>query len=151
MRTVNELQNEPNKTAKNAKKRKGKSTVTENDISAHIVDSATRVHTALGPGLLESAYEACMKHELTKRGLKTESQVLLPVIYDGLEIELGYRLDILVNNCVIIELKSVEDLTDIHRAQILSYLKLSRNKLGLLLNFNVYRMKDGIERFPNKL
>lgn len=92
-----------------------------------------------------------MKYELSKRGLKAESQVPLPVIYDEVKIELGYRLDILVNDAVILELKSVEGLTDIHRAQIISYLKLSKRKLGLLLNFNVYRMKDGIERFASNL
>ncbi len=123
----------------------------ENETSAYIVDAAIKVHTALGPGLLESAYEACLKHELVKRGIRADSQVPLPVVYDGIHIELGYRLDIMVNDCVIVELKSVDDLTDIHRAQILSYLKLSKRKLGFLLNFNVYRMKDGIERFANGL
>lgn len=123
----------------------------ENETSAYIVDAAIKVHTTLGPGLLESAYEACLRHELVKRGIRAESQVPLPVIYDGIHIELGYRLDIMVNDCVIVELKSVDDLTDIHRAQILSYLKLSKRKLGFLLNFNVYRMKDGIERFANGL
>jgi GxxExxY protein len=115
------------------------------------VDAAIKIHTALGPGLLESAYEACMKHELGKRGLSVESQVALPVVYDGTHIEVGHRLDLFVNNKVIVELKSVDELTDIHRAQILSYLKLGKLKLGLLLNFNVYRMKDGIERFANEL
>ncbi len=122
-----------------------------NEVSAQIVDASMKVHSALGPGLLEGAYEACLKHELSKRGLNVESQVVLPVIYDGERIELGYRLDLLVNKLVIVELKAVERITDIHRAQILSYLKLSRHKLGLLLNFNVPHMKDGIQRFANNL
>ena len=122
-----------------------------NDISGLIVDSSMTVHTALGPGLLESAYEACLKHELIKRGLKVESQVVLPVVYDGEKIDLGYRLDLLVEDVVIVELKAVETVTPIHKAQLLSYLKLSGKKLGLLLNFNVERMKDGVGRFVNNL
>lgn len=122
-----------------------------NDISGQIIDAAMRVHTALGPGLLESAYEACLKYELEKRGLKVKQQVGLPVIYDGVRIDLGYRLDLLVENEVIVELKAVETLSPVHEAQLLSYLKLSGKKIGLLINFNVSRLKDGIRRVVNNL
>lgn len=122
-----------------------------NEVSGEIVDSALTVHSALGPGLLESAYEACLKHELLKRGLTVESQVTLPIYYDSERIDLGYRLDLLVEDAVIVELKAVNEISSVHKAQLLSYLKLSGKKLGLLLNFNVTRMKDGIHRFANKL
>jgi GxxExxY protein len=118
-----------------------------NDISGAVVDSAMKVHTALGPGLLESAYEACLKHELGKRGFKVLSQVILPVIYDGVEVDAGYRLDLLVEDVVIVEVKAVERLLPIHEAQLLSYLKLSGRKVGLLINFNVEHLKNGIKRF----
>ena len=122
-----------------------------NEISGVIVDAALSVHSSLGPGLLESAYEACLKHELEKRGLSVESQVELPVVYDGVQLDAGYRLDLLVEDLVIVELKAVETVSNLHKAQLLSYLKLSGKKLGLLLNFNVVRMKDGIHRFVNNL
>jgi len=122
-----------------------------NEISRNIIDSAYKVHRALGPGLLESAYEACLCHELKSRGLVVKSQQVLPVIYDGENIDLGYRLDLLVEDQVIVELKSVERLSEIHKAQILSYLKLSKKKLGLLINFNVVRIREGITRFANNL
>lgn len=122
-----------------------------NTISGQVVDAAMKVHTALGPGLLENAYEACHKHELQKRGLRVEPQVALPVIYDGVQVDLGYRLDLLVENEVIVELKAVEKLTPVHEAQLLSYLKLSGKKLGLLINFNVLHLKDGIKRLVNAL
>lgn len=125
--------------------------MTENEISGIVVDSALKVHTALEPGLLENAYEACLTHELTKRGLNIERQKLLPLRYDGVIVEAGYRLDLLIENLVIVELKAVEDIIPLHKAQILSYLKLSDKRLGLLLNFNVKRMVDGIHRFANKL
>ena len=99
------------------------------EITAQIVDAAIKVHTALGPGLLESAYEACLAHELRKRNLRVETQVALPVHYDGVEIELGYRIDLLVEGAVIVELKAVRELLPIHEAQLLSYLKLSRKKI----------------------
>ncbi len=118
-----------------------------NDISGAVVDAAMKVHTALGPGLLESAYEACLKHELSKRGFKVLSQVILPVIYDGVEVDADYRLDLLVEDAVIVELKAVERLLPIHEAQLLSYLKLSGRKVGLLINFNVEHLKNGIKRF----
>jgi GxxExxY protein len=122
-----------------------------NEVSGQVVDAAMTVHSALGPGLLESAYEACLRHELGKRGLKTEQQLGLPVEYDGVRIDVGYRLDLLVENQVIVELKAVERLTGIHEAQLLSYLKLSGLQVGLLINFNVVRLRDGIKRMVNHL
>lgn len=115
-------------------------------IAKDVVDAAYKIHTKLGPGLLESAYEACLAYELTKRGYQLERQKPQPVIYDGLEIEVGYRLDILVNGEVILELKSVEQVLPIHHAQLMTYLKLSGKTLGLLINFNVPVIKQGIRR-----
>ena len=117
-----------------------------NKITGKIIESAMKVHTALGPGLLESAYEACLAHELKKAGLSVQSQVGLPVVYDDVSVELGYRLDLLVEGTVIVELKAVEKITPLHQAQLLSYLKLSGRKLGLLMNFNVVHLRDGIKR-----
>ncbi len=108
-----------------------------------------RVHTALGPGLLESVYEKCLKHELTKEGLHVEPQIWLPVIYDGIQMEGGYKIDLLVENLVLVELKVVEQLLPVHRAQLLSYLKLSNKNVGLLINFNVGHLRDGIRRIVN--
>ena len=115
-------------------------------IAKDVVDAAYKIHTKLGPGLLESAYEACLAYELTKRGYQVERQKPQPVIYDGLEIEVGYRLDILVNGEVILELKSVEQVLPIHHAQLMTYVKLSGKTLGLLINFNVPVIKQGIRR-----
>lgn len=120
-----------------------------NDITAAIVDSSLKVHTELGPGLLESTYEACLMYELRKRGMQVRNQVDQPVHYDVIVIDVGYRLDLLVEDTVIVELKSVDAIAPIHRAQLLSYLKLSKKRIGLLLNFNVDRMKDGINRLAN--
>jgi len=126
--------------------------MTENEIGKIVVDSAIKVHKVLGPGLLESAYEACLVHELIKkRDLKVQAQVGLPVKYEDVILDVGYRIDILIEEKVILELKAVEKLLPIHEAQLLSYLKLSECKLGFLLNFNVYRMKDGIRRMVNGL
>ena len=122
-----------------------------NEVSGIVVDAAMKVHTALGPGLLESAYEACLLHELRKRGRKVLSQVVLPVVYDGVKIDVGYRIDLLVEDVVIVELKAVEKLLPIHDAQLLSYLKLGGYRLGLLINFNVLHLKDGIKRKVNNL
>jgi GxxExxY protein len=122
-----------------------------NEISAQVVDAAMKVHSALGPGLLENVYEACLKYELEKRGLKVQQQVGLPVVYDGVKMDLGYRLDLLVENAIIVELKAVDRLTDVHEAQLLSYLKLSTKKIGLLINFNVAHLKNGIKRMVNEL
>jgi GxxExxY protein len=120
-----------------------------NAISGQVVDAAMRVHSALGPGLLESAYEACLKHELTKRGLKVVSQLELPIIYDDVRLDVGYRLDLLVENEIVVELKSIEKLLPIHEAQLLSYLKLSNRQIGILLNFNTIHLKEGITRIVN--
>jgi GxxExxY protein len=120
-----------------------------NEITGAIVDCAMKVHTALGPGLLESAYEACLKHELRRRGFKVVSQVELPIFYDGVRIDAGYRIDLLVEDTVIVELKAVERRLPIHEAQLLSYLKLSRKRFGLLINFNVEHLKNGIKRLAN--
>ena len=122
-----------------------------NEVSGEVVDAAIRVHSVLGPGLLESAYEACLAHELRKRGLKVLAQVDLPVVYDGAIIDVGYRIDLLVEDCVIVELKAVEKVLPIHEAQLLSYLKLSGHKLGLLINFHVLHLKDGVKRMVNRL
>jgi GxxExxY protein len=110
-----------------------------------------RVHSALGPGLLESAYEACLRYELIKSGLRVEAQKLLPLVYQSVKLECGYRVDLLVEGKLIIEVKSIEALAEIHFAQVLTYLRLSGLRLALLLNFNVVHMKDGIRRVVNKL
>jgi GxxExxY protein len=123
---------------------------TIDEIAKEIVDAAFKIHSKLGPGLLESAYEACMAHELTKRGFIVERQKSQPINYDGLEIEVGYRLDILVNDAVIIELKSVDQLAPIHQAQLMTYLRLSEKTLGFLINFNVPLIKQGIRRIANQ-
>ena len=125
--------------------------MTENEISHLIVGSALKVHTALGPGLLESAYEACLQYELIKTGLRIEAQKPLPLVYQSVRLECGYRIDLLVECKVIIEVKSVEAVADIHFAQVLTYLRLSGLKLALLMSFNVLHMKDGIRRIVNKL
>ncbi len=122
-----------------------------NKISGLIVDAAMKVHSALGPGLLESAYEACLKHELGKRGMKVQAQVGLPVEYDGVRIELGYRIDLLVEDEIIVELKTVQKIAAIHEAQLLSYLKMSDKRLGLLINFHVPHLKNGIKSMVNKI
>ena len=120
-----------------------------NVITGQIVDAAIKVHNALGPGLLESTYEACLMYELNKRGFTTRNQVPLPVHYEEVIIEVGYRIDLLVSESVIVELKSVDDIAPIHKAQLLSYLKLSGKKVGLLINFNVELLKNGITRMVN--
>ncbi len=120
-----------------------------NELSGHLVDAAMKVHTALGPGLLESAYEACLMHELHKRGLNVSAQVRMPINYDGLKIDAGYRIDLMIEDRLIVEIKAVERILPIHEAQLLSYLKLSGKKLGLLINFNVVRLKHGIKRIIN--
>jgi GxxExxY protein len=111
-----------------------------NEVSGQIVDAGMKVHSALGPGLLESAYEGCLLYELQRRGARVLKQVELPVVYDGIQIDVGYRLDLLVEDLVIVELKAVEALAPIHEAQLLTYLKLSGKKLGLLMNFNVLHL-----------
>ena len=120
-----------------------------NDASGHVVSSAMKVHTALGPGLLESAYEACMTFDLRRKGLRVRRQVRTPIVFDGHRINIGYKLDMLIDDQVVVELKAVSRILDIHHAQLLSYLKLGNYNVGLLLNFHVSRMKDGIVRFAN--
>lgn len=120
-----------------------------NLITESIIGAAIRVHRELGPGLLESAYEACLVFELRDAGLQIEVQKSLPIVYRGVKLDCGYRLDLVVENKILLELKAVERLLPIHEAQLLSYLKLSGLKLGLLMNFNVELLKDGIRRFAN--
>jgi|SRR6056297_1254336 len=117
-----------------------------NDITKEILDSAYKVHTALGPGLLESAYQACLAYELRKKGLFVEEEKPLPFIYEEVKLEVGYRIDILVERKVVVELKTVEDFRDVHIAQVLTYLQLSKCKVGLLLNFYTKSLRDGIKR-----
>jgi len=117
-----------------------------NEITGTIVNSAMKVHSFLGPGLLESAYQACLAHELGNRGIEVAMQVPLPVVYEGRKLEVGYRVDLLVAHRVVVEIKSVEAIHSIHEAPLLSYMRLSGIKVGLLLNFNVLHLRDGIKR-----
>ena len=117
-----------------------------NRVSGAVVDAALKVHSQLGPGLLESAYQACLAHELRKRGFQVATQVGLPVVYEGEKLELGYRIDLLVENTVIVEIKSIDGVHPVHEAQLLSYLRLSGKNVGLLINFHVAHLKDGIKR-----
>ncbi len=111
-----------------------------------VVDAAYKVHSSLGPGLLESVYELCLVHELEKRGIPSERQVKIPVVYDGIRLEAGLRVDLLVDRKLILEIKAVEEMNRIYKAQVLTYLKLTGLRLGLLINFNVALIKNGIER-----
>jgi GxxExxY protein len=122
-----------------------------NRITERIIGAAIEVHTVLGPGLLESAYEACLAHELVERGCRVERQRALPVVYKGVQIDCGYRIDLLVAEAVVVELKTVDALRPVHEAQLLSYLKLSGCKVGLLINFYVVHLRDGIRRLVNNL
>jgi GxxExxY protein len=117
-----------------------------NLISHDIIGAAFKVHSALGPGLLESTYEVCLEYELIKMGYKVERQKSLPITYDAIKLDAGYRIDLFVEDSVIVELKSVEDILPIHHAQLMTYLKLSEVKLGLLINFNIRDLKQGIKR-----
>ena len=125
--------------------------MSENEISKHVLDAAFRVHTVLGPGLLESVYEAALTHELRKAGLAVDTQVPIPVVYDGVKLAIGFRLDVLVEEKVILELKSCENLAPIHSKQLLNYLRLADLRLGLLFNFNVESLKGNIIRLANNL
>lgn len=125
--------------------------MTENELSKVLFDCALKVHQALGPGLLESAYEECLFYELKKNGLDVQKQKALPLDYEEVKLHVGYRIDIIVENKLIIEVKSVETLNDVHFAQLLTYLKLTNCKLGLLINFNVSLIKNGIKRIVNNL
>jgi len=120
-----------------------------NQITHEILDSAYKVHTVLGPGLLESAYQACLVYELKKKGFIVEVEKPLPIIYEEIKLDCGYRIDILVEDKVVIELKTVDAFTDVHTAQVLTYLKFSEKKVGLLLNFYTKSLKDGIKRFAH--
>ena len=123
--------------------------MTENEISKIVFESALKVHRSLGPGLLESAYEECLFYELKKLNLSVEKQKALPLIYEDVKLDVGYRIDIIVEDKFIIEIKSVVELNDVHLAQLLTYLKLSNCKLGLLINFNVRLLKEGVRRVVN--
>ena len=120
-----------------------------NAISGQVVDAAFKVHSALGPGLLESAYEACLAQELRNRGLRVQRQLALPIMYEGVAVDAGYRIDLLVEDVVVVELKVVNRLTALHDAQLLSYLKLGGHRVGLLINFHVLRLRDGVRRIAN--
>jgi GxxExxY protein len=125
--------------------------MSENDLSRIVFSSALKVHQALGPGLLESAYEECLFYELRKLDLSVEKQKALPLIYEEVKLDVGYRLDILVENKLILEIKAVDCLNEVHFAQLLTYLKLTNCKLGLLINFNVALLKHGVKRIANNL
>jgi GxxExxY protein len=125
--------------------------VTENEISKIVLDAAFKVHTVLGPGLLESAYEKSLEFELKRRGLRVNRQVTVPICYDGLVIDEGFVADLIVEDLVILELKSVEKVIPVHKKQLLTYLKLTGKRLGLLLNWNVPMLKEGITRIANGL
>lgn len=123
----------------------------ENVVSGEIVDAAYRIHTAPGPGLLESVYEATMAYELRARGLEVETQKGIPMVYGGVKLEPGFRADLIVDRLVLVELKSTEDLSLVHKKQVLTYLRLTGLRLGLLINFNVHLIKEGIHRVANNL
>jgi GxxExxY protein len=118
-------------------------------VAKNVLDAAFKVHTVLGPGLLESVYETCLLHELKLRGIKAEGQVSIPIIYEGMKIDSGVRLDIFVENSVIVEVKAVDNIIPVYKAQLLTYLKLSGIRLGLLINFNTIHLRDGINRLVN--
>ena len=137
--------------AEDAKDALGPQRMTENDIGQAMIAAAMKVHSAVGPGLLEGAYELCLAHELTRSGLLVRRQVSIPIRYDDLTIDNGYRIDLLVHERVVVELKALETVLPVHRGQLLSYLRLGGFKLGYLLNFNVAHMRDGITRMVNGL
>jgi GxxExxY protein len=125
--------------------------MTENELSNKIIGLAINVHTALGPGLLESAYKECLYYTIAKSGLSVQKEKAMPLVFEEVKLDCGYRIDLLVENTLVVEIKSVEALNDIHLAQTLTYLKLGNYKLGLLINFNVSKLKDGIRRVVNGL
>ncbi len=125
--------------------------MTENEIAKIVVDLCVKIHKTLGPGLLESVYEAALVHELRKLGIAVQNQIDIPAKYEGIKLDVGFRADVIVDSKVIVELKSVENLSPVFKKQLLTYLKLSHLKLGLLVNFNVELMKDGITRIANGL
>lgn len=136
-------------TAEDAEDAEVKTIMTIDDVTHQVIGAAMAVHTAVGPGLLEKAYDACLYHELSLTGLQFEHQLKLPVMYRSTKIDAGFRVDYLVENCVLLELKAVEKLHPVHRAQMLSYLKLTGLTVGLLVNFNVVHMRDGVRRVVN--
>ena len=123
----------------------------ENELSKEVIGLAIKVHRNLGPGLLESAYEECLYYELNKAGISVEKQKPMPLVYDEVKLDIGYRMDLFIENKLVVEIKSVNALNDVHLAQILTYLKLSESKLGLLINFNVSLLRNGIKRVVNNL
>ena len=123
----------------------------ENDIAKIILDKAIKIHRKMGPGLLESAYQECLFYELDKAGLYVEKQKMLPLVYEDIKLDAGYRIDLLVNDKVVVELKSIETFAPVHIAQVITYLRLSGCKLGILINFNVALLKDGFKRIVNGL
>jgi len=118
-------------------------------VTGQIINAALRVHSILGPGLLESAYRICLAHELRQRGVQVLTEVPVPIVYDGLAIDVGYRMDLLVEQCVVVELKAIRKLTPVDHAQVLSHLRLSKLQTGHLINFHVARLRDGIKRIAN--
>lgn len=125
--------------------------MTENEVAKEVVDVAFKMHNALGPGLLESVYEVVMAHELTKRGLRVVRQQAIPITWETIHLEAGFRADLIIEDKVIVEIKSVEALASVHRKQLLTYLKLTDKRLGLMINFNVELIRDGITRVVNRL
>ncbi len=125
--------------------------MTENEISGKVIGLAIEVHSALGPGLLESAYKECLYYKLSQAGIYVERERPMPLVFEDVKLECGYRVDLLVEGRLVLEIKSVESLHDVHLAQVLTYLKLGNYKLGLLMNFNVVKLKDGIKRVVNGL
>ena len=125
--------------------------MTENELASIIIGAGIDIHTSLGPGLLESAYQECLFYKLKQIGFQVEKEKAMPLIYEEVKMNCGYRIDLLVENKVVVELKSISELSDIHLAQILTYLKLGNYKLGLLMNFNEFRLKNGIKRVVNRL
>jgi len=123
----------------------------ENEIARQIVDAAYKIHTTIGPGLLESAYEALLSHELGKRGLDVVCQQPMPLVYDGVQLDIGYRADMLVEDKVVVELKATNNMLPVYAKQVLTYLRISDKRLGLLINFGMFRIKDGIKRVVNRL
>lgn len=123
--------------------------MTENELSNKIIGLAIEVHTALGPGLLENAYKECLYYKCIQHRLQVEKEKTMPLIFEEVKLDCGYRIDLLIENKLVVELKSVEALNDVHFAQTLTYMKLGNYKLGLLINFNVFRLKDGIKRIVN--
>ena len=120
-----------------------------NEITGKIIEFSIKVHKSLGPGMLEGAYEICLTHELVKHGFKVERQKKLPIVYDGIRLDAGYRLDLLVNDAVIVEVKAVQRIHPIHEAQLLSYLRMTDRKLGVVINFNMKMLRDGVKRVVN--